>query len=102
MASTFDSRQTVFRQIARQSYADWSAYDSTPLYDRASLPALESDVRVVSQTWFRHDDHYAGSTSYGMTTLFRVFVLKECYEWDHETELVGYLNVIPCSTISWD
>jgi hypothetical protein len=57
VASTFDSRRTVFRQIASQSYTDWPVYDSTPLYDRASLPALESDIRIVAQAWFRHDDH---------------------------------------------
>ncbi|KOX95756.1 transposase [Halorubrum tropicale] len=117
MASTFDSRRTVFRQIASQSYTEWPVYDSTPLYDRASLPALESDIQIVAQAWFRHDDHtsleqfvcslplayfkfsthdhYAGSTSYGMDILFRLFVLKEYYGWDHETALVEYLNRHP-------
>ena len=87
------------------------------MYDRTSLPALEADVRTVAQTWFRHDnhtaieqfvcslplayfkfsrhDHYTGSTSYGMDTLFRLFVLKECYGWDHETALVEYLHHHP-------
>lgn len=32
-----ESQSTVFRQIARRSYADWPEYDSTPLYDRTSL-----------------------------------------------------------------
>ncbi|QCS44922.1 transposase (plasmid) [Natrinema versiforme] len=117
MVSTLNSRRTVFRQIARQSDADWPVYDSTPLYNRASLTALESDVRIVTQTWFRHDDHtsveqfvcslplayfkfsthdhYAGPTSYGMVSLFRVFMLKDCYGWDHETALVEYLNRYP-------
>ncbi len=56
--SGFDIRLSpgFFRQIARQSYVDWPVYDSTLLYDRASLNALESDVRVVAETWFRHND----------------------------------------------
>ena len=92
-------------------------YESTPLYDRSSLTGLESDVRTVSEAWFRHDDHtsvehfvcilpfryfkfdahdrYAGSTRYEMDTLFRVFVLKECHGWDYETELVEYLDRYP-------
>ena len=92
-------------------------YDATPLYDRSSLDGLESDIRIVSQTWFRHDSHgsvenfvcslplayfefdahdrYAGSTRYGMDTLFRVFILKECYGWDHETALIEYLECRP-------
>jgi len=87
------------------------------LYDRSSLAGLESDVRVVSQTWFGHDghasveqfvcslplayfefnahDHYGGSTSYGMETLFRVFTLREIHGWDHETALVEYLSQRP-------
>jgi IS4 transposase len=87
------------------------------MYDRGSLNELGSDVRIVAQTWFRHDDHtsieqfvcslplayfkfsthdhYAGSTSYGMDILFRLFVLKEYYGWDHETALVEYLNRHP-------
>ncbi len=104
----------MFQQIARHSYADWPAYDSTPLYDRTSLAGLESDIRVVSETWFKHDAHdsveqfvcslplayfqfdaydrYAGATRYKMDALFRVFILKECHGWDHETALVKYLN----------
>ena len=27
-----------------------------------------------------------------MDALFRVFILKECHEWDHETALVEYLD----------
>jgi len=92
-------------------------YDATPLYDRSSLDGLESDIRIVSQTWFRHDRHksvenfvcalplayfgfdthdrYAGSTRYRMDTLFRVFILKEFYGWEHETALIEYLECRP-------
>jgi IS4 transposase len=78
---------------------------------------LESDIRVVSATWFRHDSHvsveefvcelplayfrfnthdcYGGLTRYEMDTLFRVFVLKELHGWDHETPLVEYLGSHP-------
>jgi IS4 transposase len=70
-------------------------------------------VRVVAEAWFKRDEHeaiesfvhslplayvrfdahdyYAGSTSYEMETLFRLFLLKEIYGWDHETALVEYL-----------
>ncbi|SER09642.1 transposase [Natrinema salaciae] len=117
MALTRESRRTVFRQIAQRSYADWPTYESSPLFDRSSLSALESDVRLVAETWFKHDDHeavepfvhavplayvqfdahdrYAGSTSYEMETLFRLFLLKELYGWDHETALVEYLTRHP-------
>nr|WP_256397879.1 transposase [Halohasta litorea] len=96
---------------------DWPAYESTPLFDRTSLPALESDVRVVAETWFDHGKHeaaepfvstlplayvrfdahdqYTSSTSYEMETLFRLFVLKELYGWGHETALVEYLTQQP-------
>lgn len=89
-------------------------YESTPLYDRSSLAGLESDVRTVSEAWFDHDAHtsveqfvctfplayfrfgphdrYANSTRYEMVTLFRVLVLKELHEWEHETALVEYLE----------
>ena len=92
-------------------------YDSTPLYDRTSLPGLKSDIRLVSEVWFKHDAHdsieqfvcslplayfifdahdrYAGSTRYGMPLLFRMFVLKELHGWDHETALVEYLDRHP-------
>ncbi|MFA9504440.1 hypothetical protein ACERIM_16890, partial [Natrinema sp. H-ect1] len=56
MPITTESRKTVFRQIVRQSYVEWPAYDSTPLYDRTSLAGLESDVRIVSGVWFTHRD----------------------------------------------
>ena len=101
-------------------------YESSPLFDRSSLPALESDVRLVAETWFQHDDHesvdqfvhavplayvqfdaydrYAGSASYEMETLFRLFLLKECHGWDHETALVEYLTQHPdfCEQIGLD
>ncbi len=113
VATTCESQRTVFRRIAQQLYVKWPVYDSTPLYDRTSLAGLESDVRVVSETWFGHDAHdsveqfvcslpltyflfevhdrYGGRTRYEMDTLFRVFVLKELHGWDHETALVEYL-----------
>ncbi len=89
-------------------------YDSTPVYDRRSLAGLESDVRTVSEMWFSHDAHdsvtqfvcslplayvrfdahdrYADSTSHQMDVLFRLFVLRECHGWDHETALVEFLD----------
>lgn len=101
MVATRESRRSVFRRIAYQQRVEWPAYDSTPLYDRASLVGLESDVRVVSSVWFIHPDHdsleqficelpiayfrfeahdrYESSTRYEMDTLFRVFVLKELH-----------------------
>ncbi|RAW44582.1 transposase [Halorubrum sp. 48-1-W] len=117
MAPTRESRRTVFRQIAQLSYIDWPTYKSSPLFDRTSLSGLGSDVRLVAETWFQHDDHdsidqfvhavplayvqfdahdrYAGSTSYKMETLFRLFLLKECHGWGHETALVEYLTKHP-------
>lgn len=117
MVPSRESRRTVFRRIARRSYVEWPIYESSPLYDRSSLAGLESDVRTVSEAWFDHDAHtsveqfvcifpltyfrfdahdrYAGSTRYEMDTLFRVFVLKELHEWEHETALVEYLDRRP-------
>ena len=119
MSSHHRSRRTVFRQIAQQSYVDRPTYESSPLFDRSSLPALESDVRLVAEAWFNQHEHeavdqfvhavplayvqfdahdrYAGSTSYEMETLFRLFLLKELYGWDHETALVEYLTQHPIS-----
>jgi hypothetical protein len=79
-------------------YVDWSTYESSPLFDRSSLRALESDVRLVAGAWCNQDEHeavdqfvhavplayvqfdahdrYAGSTSCEMETLFRLFVPK--------------------------
>ncbi|MDB2265586.1 transposase [Halorubrum ezzemoulense] len=117
MAPTRESRRTVFRQIAQLSYIDWPTYKSSSLFDRTSLSGLGSDVRLVAETWFQLDDHdgvdpfihavplayvqfdahdrYAGSTSYEMETLFRLFLLKECHGWDHETALIEYLTQHP-------
>lgn len=117
MSPTHKSKRAVFRRIARQSYTEWPVYDSTPLYDRTSLAGLEADIRVVSKTWFKHDNHdsierfvcslplvyfrfeshdrYVGSPRYEMESLFRAFVLKECHGWDHETPLVKYLDQRP-------
>ena len=117
MAATRESRRTVFRRIAHRPHADWPVYHATPLYERSSLNGLESDIRIVSQTWFRHDHHesvetfvsslplayfefdahdrYAGSTRYEMDSLFRVFILKECHGWAHETALIEYLECRP-------
>lgn len=117
MTPSSESRRTVFRRIAHRSHVDWPVYNSTPLYDRTSLEGLQEDVRLVSKTWFTHDNHdsvdqfvcslplayflfkahdrYEGSTRYRMDTLFRVFVLKELHGWDHETALVEYLTHNP-------
>jgi len=117
VSSTPKSRRAVFRRIAQRSYIDWPVYRSTPLYDRTSLSGLEEDIRIVSKTWFRHEQHesveqflcslpltyftfdahdrYGGTTRYGVDTLFRLFVLKECYGWSHETPLAEYLAYNP-------
>ena len=126
MSLTLASRRDVFRQIAQRSYVTWPAYDSTPLYDRTSLAGLESDVRIVAETWFDHESHdsvkesvcalplayfrfnahdrYEGSTRYQMDTLFRVFVLKELHGWEHETALVDHLRNRPelCERIGFE
>lgn len=57
MTQTRESRRSVFRQIVKQSYVDWPAYESTPLFDRRTLPALESDICVVAEAWFNQDEH---------------------------------------------
>ena len=114
VVSTPESYRAVFRRITQRPHVEWPAYDSIPLYDRTSLAGLESDVRVVAETWFDHDSHdsveefvcalplayfqfnfhdrYEGSTRYQMDALFRVFVLKELHGWEHETALIEYLN----------
>jgi IS4 transposase len=111
------SRRTVFRTIARRNHSKWPVYSSTPLYDRTSLDGLESDIRTVSSTWFKHDAHdsveqfvcdlpmayfrfgphdcYRGSTRYDMDILFRLFLLKELHGWEHETALLKYLDSHP-------
>lgn len=117
MAATCESRRSVFRRIANRPHADWPVYDTTPLHERSSLAGVESDIRAVSQTWFRHDchesvenfvcvlplayfefdahDRYAESTRYEMDTLFRMFVLMKCHGWEHETALVEYIECRP-------
>lgn len=111
---TRESRQSVFRQIARRSYINWPVYDSTPLYDRTSVVGLESDIRTVSEAWFGQDTHDSvewfvsagllqirgtrplrGFDTLQMDSLFRVFVLKELHGWEHETALVEYLDHRP-------
>ena len=109
-----DPQRAVFRDIAQARYTEWPAYDSTPLYNRSSLDALQEDIRTVGQRWFKHDHHgsvedfvceyplayfrfdahdrYEGSTRYKMEPLFRVFVLKELHGWEHETTLVDFLD----------
>jgi IS4 transposase len=111
------SQRTVFRRIAQQSYAEWPAYDSTPLYDRSSLAGLEEDIWTVASTWLDHEDHhsvdefvshypvayvefgphdrYSGATQYEMVQLFRLFLLKELHGWTHETALLTYLTHHP-------
>ncbi|WP_181692623.1 transposase [Natronomonas sp. LN261] len=113
MTQTRTSRRDVFRHIAEKSTVDWPVYDSTPLYDRSSLEALQADIRTISRRWFEHEEHhsveqfvcqyplnyvdfgihdcYAGSTRYELDTLFRTFLLKELHGWAHETALVEYL-----------
>ncbi len=54
MASTPTSRRTVFRTIATSSYREWPAYNTTSLYDRSSLGALEEDVQTIAKVWFEH------------------------------------------------
>ena len=55
MPRTLDSHQTVFRRLAQRKYAQWPAYESTPLYGRTSLAGPESDIRTASDVWFNHD-----------------------------------------------
>lgn len=126
MAPTAVSRRDVFRSIATTQYLDWSAYDSTPLYEQGSLTALAEDVRTVSGIWFGHPDHdsveafvchyplsyvefcpydrYSGSTQYDMPQLFRAFLLKEVYGWGHEAALVEYLQQHPsqCRSLGFE
>ncbi|WP_227133033.1 transposase [Halorubellus salinus] len=114
MGVTRESRRTVFRRIARQPTIEWPVYTSNPLYDRASLAGLESDIRAVAGAWFDHvhhesvekfvcslplayfqfnvHDRYVGPTRYEIDTLFRLFVLKELHGWEHETALFEYLE----------
>jgi hypothetical protein len=57
VAPARESRRTVFCLIAQLSYVDWPTYESSPLFDRTSLPGSESDVRLFAETRFQHDDH---------------------------------------------
>jgi len=91
VTATRGSQQTVFRYIAQHLHHDWPTYDSTPLYDRSSLSAVEEDIQTVASVWFKHNAHdsvtdfvcrlplayfefephdrYTESTSYEMDTL---------------------------------
>ena len=126
MPPTQESRRDVFRRIAQRPHTNWPVYDSTPLYERDSPDGLASDIRTVSQAWFKHDAHdsveefacalplayfrldahdrYARSTRYEMDTLFRMFVLKELHGWEHETALLKYLESHPklCERLELD
>jgi len=117
MSSTEQSRRDVFRTIAQLQHVEWPAYGSTPLYDRSSVSALQSDIRTVARVWFDHDAHesiaeficqyplkyvdfgqhdeYFGSTRYQMSQLVRLFLLKEIHGWDHETALLTFLQQRP-------
>ena len=117
MSSTLSSKREVFREIATTSYYNWPAYDTTPLYDSASLGALDEDIRTVASVWFSYDSHnsvdefiydlplqyvdftdhdrYSSSTIYNMRTLVRLFLLKEVHGWEHETSLIEYLEHSP-------
>lgn len=101
MTATLESKCDVFRSLVTTSMYQWPTYDTTPLYDRSSLGALEEDVRTVARVWFKHDAHesverfvtdlpiayfefkphnrYTGWTQYDMTLLFRLFLLKELH-----------------------
>ena len=116
MARTRESRCTVFRHIAQLSYVDWPTYATTPLFELISSRAGIGHS-LVAEAWFNQDEHgpvesfvhavpleyvqfdahdrYAGSTRYEMETLFRLFLLKECHGWDHETALIEYLSQHP-------
>ncbi len=117
MALTRDSQRTVFQTIARTSYYEWPAYESTRLYDWSSLDRFEEDIRTVSAIWFDHDTHesveqfvchlpfayvdfrpydrYGGPTRYGIPQLVRPFLLKELHGWTHEAAFTSYLKQRP-------
>jgi hypothetical protein len=126
MAPTQASRRKVFRTIAAAPYSRWPVYDTTPLYDRSSLGAIEEDIRTVARVWFDHDAHesvehfvcclplsytdfaphddYLGTTRYGMEQLVQVFILKELHGWEHESALVEYLYRHPmlCERLNFE
>ena len=117
MVSTQSSRRAIFRRIAQISYYQWPAYTDTPLYDRSSTGGLAEDARVFASVWFEHDAHdsigefvchwplayvefdahdrYIGQTEYDMDRLFRAFLFKELYAWEHETALLTPLEQRP-------
>jgi hypothetical protein len=66
-------------------------------FDHESHNSVEKFVCVLPLAYFRFEAHdcYGRSTRYEMDTLFRVFVLKELYGWEHETELLNYLDSHP-------
>jgi hypothetical protein len=72
VAPTRKSRRTVFRQIAQLSPADWPTDESSPLFDRTSLPGAEPDVRLVAETRFQHDDHEAVELSFSIWPIPRI------------------------------
>jgi len=117
MPSTEQSRQDVFRTIAQLQHVEWPVYGSTPLYDRSSVSALQSDIQTVARVWFDHDTHesiaeficqypleyvdfgphdeYSAPTRYQIPQLMRLFLLKEIHGWDHETALLTFLQQRP-------
>jgi hypothetical protein len=38
-------------------HTEWPVYAATPLSDRSSLDGLASDIRIVSEAWFKHTRH---------------------------------------------
>ncbi|QLH78368.1 transposase [Halosimplex rubrum] len=117
MVATLSSCREIFRRIAQTSYYQWPTYSHTPLYNRSSTAGLAEDVRILASVWFEHEEHnsveefvyywpldyaefdehdrYTGETDYNMERLFRVFILKELYGWEHETMLLTYLKQCP-------
>ena len=66
-------------------------------FNHESHNSVEKFVCVLPLAYFRFEAHdcYGRSTRYEMDTLFRVFVLKELHGWEHETELLDYLDRHP-------
>ncbi|WP_433629698.1 transposase [Halomicrococcus sp. NG-SE-24] len=117
MSSTQASRRAVYRAIAQRGDSSWPVYSTTPLYDRSSLGGLTEDIRIVASAWFKHEAHesvdefaihypleyvdfgphdrYSSSYQYGMSRLFKAFLLKELHGLEHETALVEYLDSHP-------
>jgi hypothetical protein len=117
MTASQSSRREVFRELAESDSDAWPAYESTALYDRSSLGALEEDVRTVAGVWFDHDAHeslaefvcqlplahvefdphdqYDSHTTFDIEQMVRLFVLASVRGIDSETELVEYLRDRP-------